>query len=42
MRLSQCSMSRLVYPTIVGLPVVPDEACMRTSSEEGTAHMPQG
>ena len=29
--------SRRVYPTMVGFPVVPEEACTRTISEAGAA-----
>ena len=33
----QTARSLRVYPTIVGLPVVPDEACTRTISDAGAA-----
>ena len=36
------SMSALVYPTTIGLPVVPDEAWTRTSFSRGTANMLNG
>jgi len=36
------SRSFFVYPTTVGLPVVPDDACMRTIFDEGTANIPNG
>ena len=36
----QMDKSRRVYPTIVGLPVVPEEACTRTTSEGGAAISP--
>jgi hypothetical protein len=39
---AQVSMSRLVYPTTVGLPVVPLDAWIRTISCMGTANMPNG
>ena len=36
------SMSFCVYPTTFGLPVVPDDEWMRTTSSIGTANMPNG
>ena len=36
------STSRRVYPTTVGLPVVPEEAWMRTTRSIGTANSPNG
>ena len=36
------SRSVRVYPTTVGLPWVPLEACRRTSSSRGTASSPNG
>jgi hypothetical protein len=39
---AQVSMSRAVYPTTVGLPVVPLDAWMRTIFSRGTANMPKG
>ena len=36
------SRSPLVYPTTVGLPVVPLDACIRTSSSLSTAKRPNG
>jgi hypothetical protein len=36
------SMSALVYPTTIGLPVVPEEACTRASFWRGTANMSNG
>ena len=35
-------MSFSVYPTTVGLPVVPDETWYRTSSSRGTVKSPSG
>jgi hypothetical protein len=40
MRLDQESISFFVYPTTVGRPVVPDEACTRETCSRGTANMP--
>ena len=39
---AQVSMSFFVYPTTVGLPVVPLDAWMRTHCSRGTANMPKG
>ncbi len=39
---AQVSRSRSVYPTTVGRPVVPEEACTRRTSSRGTANMPNG
>ena len=36
------SISALVYPTTIGLPVVPEEAWTRTSFSRGTANMLKG
>jgi len=36
------SMSRRVYPTTTGFPVVPEEAWMRTTRSIGTANSPKG
>ena len=41
-RLLQVAMSFRVYPTTVGLPVVPDEACTRAIRSIGTAKKPNG
>ena len=38
----QTSMSFLVYPTTVGLPVVPEEAWISATSDIGTANIPNG
>jgi hypothetical protein len=38
----QMSMSALVYPTTIGLPVVPEEAWTRTSLSRATANMLNG
>jgi hypothetical protein len=38
----QVSMSACVYPTTMGLPVVPEEAWMRTNFSRGTANMLNG
>jgi hypothetical protein len=38
----QVSMSLSVYPTTVGLPVVPLDAWMRAQRSRGTANMPKG
>ena len=35
-------MSLRVYPTTVGRPVVPEDACTRTTSSRGTANIPNG
>ncbi len=35
-------MSARVYPTVVGLPVVPEDAWMRTTSLSGTVKRPNG
>ena len=40
-RAQVCTSSR-VYPTTVGRPVVPEEACSRLTSRCGTANMPNG
>ena len=42
MRSAHSSMSPRVYPTVVGLPVVPELACTRTTSSRGLANMPNG
>ena len=42
MRLAHISISRAVYPTTVGLPVVPLDACTRTTCSRGTANIPNG
>jgi len=41
-RLLQFFRSLRVYPTTVAMPVVPEEACTRTTSRSGTANMPYG
>ena len=42
MTVDQMSRSPWVYPTTVGFPVVPLEACSRRSWSCGTANMPNG
>ena len=41
-RSAQVSMSPRVYPTTVGLPVVPEDACTRITCSRGTANRPKG
>src|SRR5437764_687098 len=38
----QASRSARVYPTTVGLPCVPEEACTRASDDTGTRNKPNG